>query len=332
MVRPLVVSVTKVLAKVLHCPARCAATLAVLALLLALTVAEPAPAQELFSSIATAEQRAESARGEVGELKKELAPVASRYSRASRRARDARSEVQSAKADVATIKAERDTQRAAAATRLRRLEDGNRESEQKHDDRITSDIGLGIAAMVMALLILAWDWFRASAPVAGLTRLTAAQAVGLCVGGGFLAVVTGAVMEGSGGLMAVLGTALVFLGLTLPAAFLLARHSAEIQRGRAKPWLGRERFPARVTQVLAAILGVVCLVALGVAAFAPQAHSNEIPTGLTGRGERRRRRSRQLRARGGRSDGAGSGRRGGAVTRRAASGPGRPSSCQASNR
>lgn len=254
--------------------------LVALTFLLALAAAQPAPAQELTSLIATAEQRAEAARGEVGELKKELPPISSRYSRASRRARAARSEVRSAKADVATIKTERDTRRADAATRLHRIEDANRESQQNHDDRITSDIGLGLAAMVVALLVLAWDWFRASAAVAALTRFTAAQAVGICVGGGFLAVLIGAVMEGGGGLMAVLGTALVSLGLMLPAAFLLARHSAEIQRGRAKPWLGRERFPARVTQVLAAILGVVCLGAFGAAAFAPQAHSDEIPTGL----------------------------------------------------
>jgi hypothetical protein len=64
--------------------------------------------------------------------------------------------------------------------------------------------------------------------------------------------------------------------LMLPVALLLGRHSAEVQRGRAKPVLGRERVPVRATQAVAALFALLFLLGLGSALFAGEAESGEI--------------------------------------------------------
>lgn len=247
---------------------------------LALVSGASALAQDLPASITAAEARAQVAAGEVGELKDALAPVTSRLEQTSRRAAPIRSEVRRAKHRVATLERRERTRQAAAAARAARIGKSNRKSVEKHEEKVTSGIGLGLALLAVAAIVLGWGWFRASAAVAASTRLTLGQAVGLCVGSGLLAVIVGAALRGAHGVAAAIGTALLFLGLILPVAFLLARHSAQIQRGRSRPLLRRERFPVRLTQGLAAILALFCLVAFGSAVFAPAAESNSVPAAV----------------------------------------------------
>jgi hypothetical protein len=109
-----------------------------------------------------------------------------------------------------------------------------------------------------------------------LTRIQLGQAIGLCVGGGLVSVFVGAAISSAGGLVGAIGIAILSLGFMLPVAFLLARHSAEVQRGRAKAILRRERLPARVTQVVAALLAVLFVIGIGSAVFAGEAKSGEV--------------------------------------------------------
>jgi hypothetical protein len=245
--------------------------------------AASASARDLGSSIADAEARAGVAAAEVEELKGAEAPVANRYEAALTRAAPIRRAVRSTNRRVARIERSRHARRAAAVAEVRRIEAGNRRAAEKHDDRVTAGIGFGLAALILGLIVLAWGWFRASAAVAALTRLTLAQAIGLCLGAGFLTAVLGGALTDADGILAVLGSALIGLGLGLAVAFLLARHSAEIQRGRSRALLRRERWPARVTQLLAGALAVLCLIALGTALFAPAAKSSDVSPALRAR-------------------------------------------------
>lgn len=246
----------------------------------ALLCAASASARDLSSSIADVEARAGAAAAEIEDLKGAEAPVAHRFEAAVRRAAPMRGAVRSATRRVARVEHAEHARQAAAMTKVQQIESANRKAEEKHDDKVTSGIGFGLAAVILGLIVLAWGWFRASAAIAALTRVTLGQAIGLCAGGGFLTAVIGGALTDAGGILAVLGSALIGLGIGLAAAFLLARHSAEIQRGLSRPLLRRDRWPVRATQVLAAVLGFLCLVALGTAVFAPAAKSNDPPTAL----------------------------------------------------
>jgi hypothetical protein len=217
-------------------------------LALSFLLAASASARDLSSSIADAEARAGAAAAEVDDLKGAEAPVAHRFEAAVRRAAPMRGAVRSANRRMVRIEHAEHVRRTAARTKVQQIESANRKAAEKHDDKVTSGIGFGLAAVILGLIVLAWGWFRASAAVAALTRVTLGQAIGLGVG--------------------------------LAAAFLLARHSAEIQRGRSRPLLRRDRWSVRATQVLAAVLGVLCLIALGTAVFAPAAKSNDVSTAL----------------------------------------------------
>lgn len=73
-----------------------------------------------------------------------------------------------------------------------------------------------------------------------------------------------------------MGIAILILGLGLPVALLLARHSAEVQRGRAKAVLGRDRVPTRATQAIAALFAFLFFAGLGSTLLAGEAESGEI--------------------------------------------------------
>jgi hypothetical protein len=242
-----------------------------------------ASARDLSSSIVDAEARAGAAAAEVEELKGAEAPVADRFEATVKRAAPMKRAVRSANRRVGHIEQTRHARRAAARAEVRRIEATNRKGEEKHDEKVTSAIGFGLAALILGLIVFGWGWFRASAAVAALTRMTLGQSTGLCVGGGFLTAVVGGALTDAGGILAVLGSALIALGVGLAFAFLLARHSAEIQRGRSRPLLRRERWPTRVTQVLAGALAILCLIALGTAVFAPTAKSSDVSTALWAR-------------------------------------------------
>jgi hypothetical protein len=145
-----------------------------------------------------------------------------------------------------------------------------------HDEQVRSGVGFGLAALVAGFIALAWGWFRASDPVAALTELGLAQAIGLSVGGGLLMVIVGGVLGGSNGGVGALGSFTFCLGFILPTALLLARHSAEVQRGRSKPLLRRERLPTWVSMATVALMLVIFLASTGSAVFAPGASSKPL--------------------------------------------------------
>jgi hypothetical protein len=63
---------------------------------------------------------------------------------------------------------------------------------------------------------------------------------------------------------------LLGLGFVLPTALLLARHSAKIQRGRAKPAFKRDRLPSWAPRSVAVLLLLLALSGLGSSLFAEQ--------------------------------------------------------------
>ncbi len=167
-----------------------------------------------------------------------------------------------------------------ARVKIAESESAQQQAEEDHDDEVLTGIRLGLAALIAAGITLTWGWFRASAAVAALIRLQFVQAVALCLGGGFLLIVIGAALARGSGLLTALGTLLFCLGLVLPIALLLARHSAEIQRGQARPALGRERLPSWVPRWVAVLLFLLGIGALGAALLADEPAGTSISAGM----------------------------------------------------
>lgn len=247
-----------------------------LAVSLLLALSPGASAQSPETGLADAEARAATGETDVTELEPVVRLAEANLEAARKRAAPVRVEVERAASHLAATEASsRRAHRHAIAT-VMKAEEERGAAAKDHDEQVASGLGFAIAALVLALIALAWGWFRASAAVAYLARIQLGQAIGLCVGGGFLAVLVGAAIGSGGGLAETVGVAVVILGLTLPVALLLGRHSAEIQRGRAKPVLGRERMPVRATQVTAALFALFFFFGLGSALFASEAESGEI--------------------------------------------------------
>lgn len=257
-----------------------AAPIAALSLIvIVLLLSSSATAQEPSVGLSEAESRAELAAADVEALESDLVPVQARFQASNRRAAPVKAAANAAEQQVAQIEAAQRAERLEAAAEVNRIEAGNREAAEKHDEKVESGLGWGLAAMILAAIAVAWGWFRASAAVAALVRISLGQAIALCVGGGFLLLVIGGAMRDGHGFLAVLGTTLIALGLGLPVAFLLARHSAEVQRGRSRAILRRERLP-RVGQSLGAVAVVLGLIGFGSAAFAGEAESKEVSSDL----------------------------------------------------
>jgi hypothetical protein len=247
-----------------------------LAACLLLALSPNALAQDPKAGLADAETRAAAAETDATELESVARLAKAKLEAAKEQAAPVRLEAERAADRVAATEASlRRTHLQAVAT-VRRIEEERRDAAKDHDEEVASGIGFGIAALILALIALAWGWFRASAAVAFLARIQLGQAIGLCVGGGFVAVIVGAAIGSAGGLAEVVGVAILSLGLMLPVALLLGRHSAEVQRGRARPVLGRKRIPVRATQVIAALFALLFLFGFGSALFAGEAESNEI--------------------------------------------------------
>lgn len=247
-----------------------------LAAYLLLALSSNALARDPEAGLADAESRAAAAETDATELESVARLAKAKLEAAKERAAPVRLEAKRTADRVAATEASlRRTHLQAVAT-VRRIEEERNDAAKDHDEEVASGIGFGIAALILALIALAWGWFRASAAIAFLTRIQLGQAIGLCVGGGFVAVIVGAAIGSTGGLAEAIGVAILSLGLMLPVALLLGRHSAEVQRGRARPVLGRERMPVRATQVIAALFALLFLFGFGSALFAGEAESDEI--------------------------------------------------------
>jgi hypothetical protein len=267
------------------------------AVLVTLLLVCPAYGQDLTAALSEAESAATSAETEIAAAEARFGPMQVRYAASTGRAVPAKRSARSARRQADALEAASADRQRAAAARVSRIEADHQREVDDHDGQVRAGLGLGLAALVLAAIALGWGRFRASAGVAWLTRQQHGQAIGLCVGAGFVLLIVGVAIAGADGILGVVGFAVFVLALAFPVAFLLARHSAQIEHGRATPVLKRKRMPAWVTRSVAVAMAVLFLVGFGSALFS-SAPEPELA-------------SAQLR-------GAAEGRQGGAATQRLA--------------
>lgn len=244
-----------------------------------------AAAAGLATRLASAEATVYQDESERPALRAGIAVAEDNYRAAAHRAAPPVRSLHQAEAQARHLHGELAAREQKARADITRLEERHQAEVDDHDEEVRSGVGFGFAALVAGLIALAWGWFRAAAAVAALTRIDRGQAIGICVGGGLLLLIVGAVLGSSNGATGALGSFLFCLGLILPTAFLLARHSAEIQRGREKPLLRRERLPQWASQATAGLMFVLFLAGAGSAAFATGASSAPIIPRLEGEAE-----------------------------------------------
>ncbi len=221
--------------------------------MVALFVLAGAASADPASDLSAAESRLATAEAEVTAARDELDAARDDYAIAARRAGPRDAAARAAGIRVRELKAMLLDRQREARAEIARLEADREEEEEDQDEEAAAGLGFGLAALIAGAIALAWAWFRSSAPVAALAELRLPQAIGLCLGGALLLLVVGSVMLGEG-LSGVIGGTLIGLGIALPIALLLARHSLEVERGKAKPVAGRERLPNWVPRATAALL------------------------------------------------------------------------------
>lgn len=241
---------------------------------------EPTQAADLTAGLADAEQRVSTTEEELSQRQQQLKVAAARYRAAAAETAPLTRSLDQKRADAERLRNALETQQLEASTRISQLENEREKEAKDQDQEVRTGIGFGIAALIAGLIAIAWGWFRATAPVAALTELELGQAIGVCIGGGLLLVIVGAVLGSSEGVMGAIGSLLFCLGIILPTAFLLARHSAEVQRGRSKSLLRRERLPSWVSISTAGLMLVIFLASTGSAIFADGASSQSISAQL----------------------------------------------------
>jgi hypothetical protein len=239
-----------------------------------------AVAQNLSTKVAATEQRVSALAGEVAGRQQQLDAAAARYEAAAQRTAPLVKKLDEQRADVQQLQADLVIREKQANTRISQLNKQHQQEVDDHDREVRSGIGFGLAALVAGFIAIAWGWFRATDAVAALTRIDLGQAIGVCVGSGLLLVIVGVALGSSNGAAGAIGSFLFCLGLILPVALLLARHSAEVQRGRSKPLLRRERLPNWISIVAAGLMGVLFLASTGSAIFADGAASQPVPQQL----------------------------------------------------
>ncbi len=239
-----------------------------------------AAAQDPASGLAEAEQDAVRLETEVASLKSKVYAREERYRATAEHAAPSLSALHRSQTQLRRLRHELGVHGKEAEARIAQLEDQHRQEVDDHDEEVRNGVGFGLAALIAGLIALAWGWFRASGPVAALAEIDLARAVGICVGGGLLTVIVGAALGSTTGAVGALGSFIFCLGLILPTALLLGRHSAEVQRGRAKPLLRRERLPTWVPMAVAGLMLVLFMAGTGSAIFAGGASSQPLPTEL----------------------------------------------------
>ena|GEM_PF-1187226 len=250
-------------------------TMALLLALVTLLAAGSAAsaARDLSAGLVSAETDIAGYEAKLPAQRQRVTTAAARYRSTAQRAAGPLRSLRQSEADARSVRRKLLAQERKAKARIAAAADRHQQEVDDHDGQVRSGVGFGLAALVAGAIALAWGWFRASDPVAALTRLDLSRAIGVCVGGGLLAVIVGLVLGSANGAVGALGSFIACLGLILPTAFLLARHSAEVQRGRAKPMLRRERLPYWVPLATAGLLLVLFLASTGSAMFAPDASS-----------------------------------------------------------
>ncbi len=265
----------------------CVVQIALAVAILLATLGGSAGAADPSTGLSEAEARAASAKADIATIQAELSTARVRLAGASRRANPVIEAARTAQARARALKETLLDRQRQADARIAELEATHRQEVDDHDREVIYGIGFGLAALVGAGIALAWGWFRATSLVAALSRTDLGRALGLCLGGGLLLIVVGSVLSEANGLPGAIGALLLGLGFVFPTALLLGRHSAEVQRGRAKPVLKRDRLPSWVSRSAAALLLLLALSGLGSsvlaedpAAFSVSAQLREDSTAL----------------------------------------------------
>jgi hypothetical protein len=232
------------------------------------------------TGLSEAESRAAVAEADIASAQERVDDARAVHAAASRRADPAAEAARSAQAEARDLRSGLVDRQRRARARIAEFEATHRQELDDRDREIRNGVGLGLAALVGAGIGLGWGWFRASAAVAALGRIDLGQALGLCLGGGFLLIAAGAGLSEAGSLAGAIGAFLLGLGFVLPTAMLLGRHSAEVQRSRSKPLLGRERLPSWVPGGAGGLLLVLSIGALGSALLADEPSPGSVPTEL----------------------------------------------------
>jgi hypothetical protein len=258
-----------------------------LAILGSVAAAQGADAQDLSAGLANAEQQASQAEGEISARQTQLNVAEASYESAARRVAPIQEDLRAARGEIAGLNGDLSTREQRAAGHISELEANHQQEVDDHDEEVRNGVGFGLAALAAAGIAFAWGWFRASAPVAALSNIDLRRAIGLCVGGALIILILGAALGSSDGAAGAFGSFLFCLGLIVPTALLLARHSASVQRGVAKPLLGRDRLPRWVPLTASAIAVLLFLASTGSAIFAEGASSEPITAQLTEEAEAR---------------------------------------------
>jgi hypothetical protein len=258
------------------------AAVGLLSLLVVLLIpdAGTSAAQDLGANLARAEANVTQYEAELPPQQQQVAAAEARYRAAARRAAGPLHALHQERAHFSRLYNDLSAKERKAKARISQAQDQHQQEVDDHDEKVHNGVGFGLAALVAGLIALAWVFFRASVPVAALTELELSRAVGLCVGGGLLMVIVGVALGGANGAVGALGSFVACLGLILPTAFLLARHSAEVQRGRSRPLLRRDRLPGWVPLAVAGLMAVLFLASTGSALFAPSASSESLSSQL----------------------------------------------------
>jgi hypothetical protein len=238
--------------------------------------AQTSAAQNLSTGLANAEANVARYESELPAQRQQVAAAQARYRAAARRAAPPLRTLRRSQAEARRLRRQLAARGQRANGRIAAAKDQHQQEVEDRDDQVHNGVGFGLAAVVAGLIALAWEFFRASPPVAALTELDLSRAIGVCVGGGLLMVILGVALGSADGIVGALGSFIACLGLILPVAFLLARHSAEVQRGRSKPLLRRERLPGWVPLATAGLMLLLFLAGTGSAIFAPSASSESI--------------------------------------------------------
>jgi len=254
----------------------------ILTALLALLIGNVATgaAQDLSANLADAEANVAKVEAELPGQRQQVSAAEARYRAAARNAAPAVRDLRQSKAAASRVHHELVARERQARAQIAAAQDQHQQEVDDRDEEVHNGVGFGLAALIAGLIALAWGFFRTSAPVAALTELDLSRAVGLCVGGGLLMLIVGAALGSANGAVGALGSFVFCLGFILPTALLLARHSAEVQKGRSKPLLRQKRLPSWVPQAIAGLMLVLFLAGTGSAVFAPDASSEPLSAQL----------------------------------------------------
>jgi hypothetical protein len=248
----------------------CLVRIAFMAVLSLVILGGSAYGADLGTQLSEAESQIVSAQAEVAAAEAGVDTARGNLNGAAQRAAPVVESARSTQVDVRELRATLSNRQQRAKAQISELEAAHIQEVDDHDREIIVGVGIGLAALIGAGIALAWNRFRASATIAALSRIDLPQALGLCLGGGLLLLIVGAVFGEAEGIGGVLGVALFGLGFVLPTAFLFGRHSAQIQHGRAKPMLKRDRFPTWVSRSVAALLLLLTIGGLGSWIFAEE--------------------------------------------------------------